>query len=165
MGSIFHTHGYIQQQTMSDVKSEAFITLADLSTVISAKAPATGVDIKMAADSTITKALNKDFLITAFGDQPVYITISGMQITYIPNHESCKGSVANQKQSVMDFYVQNKVSNDPSKRIDVSIIAGGKSHAFKCAIMNLDIQNDTQGSEYGFCRYKITLVGVLTGGQ
>lgn len=159
--SIFHTHGYIHQQTMSDGPSEAFITLADLGTVISAKAPATGVDIKMAADSTITKALNKDFLITAFGDQPVYITISGMQITYMP--ESCKG--AGEKQSVMDFYVQNKVSNDPSKRIDVSIIAGGNSHAFKCAIMNLDIQNDTQGSEYGFCRYKITLVGVLTGGQ
>ena len=147
---------------MSDVQSEAFITLADLGTVISAKAPATGVDIKMATDSTITKALNKDFLITAFGDQPVYITISGMQITYVPG--DCEG-VTNEKKSVMDFYVQNKVSNDPSKRIDVSIIAGGNSHAFKCAIMNLDIQNDTQGSEYGFCRYKITLVGVLTGGQ
>lgn len=159
--SIFHTHGYIHQQTTSDGPSEAFITLADLGTVISAKAPATGVDIKMAADSTITKALNKDFLITAFGDQPVYITISGMQITYIP--ESCKG--AGGKQSVMDFYMQNKVSNDPSKRIDVSIIAGGNSHAFKCAIMNLDIQNDTQGAEYGFCRYKITLVGVLAGGK
>lgn len=161
MGNIFHTHGYIQKQTIPDGPSDAFITLADLGTVISAKAPATGVDIKMAADSTITKALNKDFLITAFGDQPVYITISGMQITYMPG--TCKG--ANEKQSVMDFYVQNKVSNDPSKRIDVSIIAGGNSHAFKCAIMNLDIQNDTQGSEFGFCRYKITLVGVLTGGQ
>lgn len=157
--SILHTHGYINQTTCSDGPDTAFITLADMASIIQAKAPLTGVDVRMATDTTITKALNKDFLLSAFGDQPVSITISGMQITYVP--KGCSG--AGTKDSVMNFYITNKVSSNITKRIDVGISGGGSTKTFKCALLGMDIQADTQGAEYGFYRYKISLIGVEAG--
>lgn len=155
---IFKTHGYLQAVQTSDGPNTAFITLATLSSVISGSAPLTGVDIKMATDATISKALNKDFLITAFGDQPVYITITGLQITWSP----CEKGLTAEK-SVLNFYMQNKVSTDAEKRIDVGIAAGGTSQSFTCALLNMEVQADTKGSEYGYCTYKVTLVGVAKG--
>lgn len=154
--SILHSTGYIQQVTVPDAPGTAFITIATLDTIIQATAPLTGVSIKMATDTSITKALNKDFLISAFGDQPVDITISGMQITYIP--PDC---AIPKDQSVMTFYHENKVSVDATKRIDVSITAGGRTaKVFTCALMNLEIDADTRGSEHGYCLYKVKMLGV-----
>lgn len=156
---ILHSTGYIQQVTVQDAPGTAFITIATLDTIIQATAPLTGVSIKMATDTSITKALNKDFLISAFGDQPVDITISGMQITYIP--KDCKQS---DNQSVMTFYHTNKVSVNATNRIDVSITAGGNTaKVFTCALLNLDIEADTKGSEYGYCLYKVKMLGVAKG--
>lgn len=155
---VLHSTGYIQQVTVSSEASKAFITITDstLSTIIQATAPLTGVSIKMATDTSITKALNKDFLISAFGDQPVDITISGMQITYIPT-----GCTQSADQSVMKFYHENKVSVDATKRIKVSITAGGTSaKVFVCALMNLDIEADTRGAEHGYCLYRVKMLGV-----
>lgn len=155
---ILHTHGYLHQITTTDGQNTAFITLADLKDIIQASAPLTGVDIRMATDTTITKALNKDFLLSAFGDQPVAITISGMQIMYVP--PKCKTTG---KESVLNFYMKNKVSANISKRIDVGISGGGTTQTFKCALLSMDVQADTQGSEYGFYRYKVSLIGVEAG--
>jgi hypothetical protein len=158
---IFKTHGYLQAVPVPDWPDTAFITLADdLRTVINGSAPLTGVDIKMATDATISKALNKDFLITAFGDQPVYITITGLQITWSP----CENGL-NAKSSVLNFYMQNKISVSAEKRVDVGIAAGGDAQAFTCALLNMEVQADTKGSEYGYCTYKVTLVGVAKGKQ
>ena len=141
--------------------SKTIITLQSDATTIIMQAPITGVKISQSADYSLTKSLANDFLITAFGDQPVHITLRGLSIV------TCKDTaVTNKKQQasgqILKFYEDNKISANPEKRIDVGIAGlGDGSKAFRCALISMTIDTaaiDVQPSPgYG---YTLELVGI-----
>lgn len=142
-------------------KRKAFITFVGtkgkaLTDVIVASAPMTAVQIGQKVDYSITKALGKDFLISAFGDQPVVITIDGMSI-YAPDSTSHTADA----KAIPTFYKNNRLSTDINNRVQVGIagLAGG-AQAFSCAIISLELSATSAASVSGMCGYKLVMIGV-----
>lgn len=104
-----------------------------------AMAPVTGVDIQQMTDYSITKSLDKDFLIATFGDTPVQITLRG--VNFFNLGDCYKG---NAYRYISDFYDDNKLSSNKNIRFDVAI-ASSKSNAvaFRCVLVGLSLANDT----------------------
>lgn len=135
----------------------AFITFTDdLKKVITATAPVTGVRVMQRVDFSITKSLSRDFLISAFGDQPVQIVISGMSIYAA----SCPDD-GDSSNAIPKFYRQNRISTDLDKRVQVGIAGlGSSSQAFNCAVVGLDLESNSENAQSGTNTYTLTLVGV-----
>lgn len=135
----------------------AFITFTDnLKKVITATAPVTGVRVMQRVDFSVTKSLSKDFLISAFGDQPVQIVISGLSIYAA----SCPDD-NDPTNAIPKFYRENRISTDLNKRVQIGIAGLGSSNqAFNCAVVGLDLEANSENAQSGTNTYTLTLVGV-----
>ena len=130
---------------------KAYIVLYDgLKTVLDASAPVTGVSIEQHVDASVTKSLASDFLVSAFGDRPVSINISGM----------CLLGCSNSNSSLIDFYKRNKLSADPRARVKVGISINGKTQTFVCVLVSMTITGTAKLNEAGACSYSLSMLGV-----
>lgn len=128
-----------------------------------ANAPTSGIRIQRLTDHSINKSLGGDFLINVFGDTPDDIQLSGLNFFAYKCGDILKTA---EYDDIMDFYDQNKVSTDRSKRIDVTIANSGTDakkpgQVFRCALIKLTAQSS---SEPDFSNvlytYTLSLVGV-----
>ena len=164
--TLFKPYGSISRSILVDGANNfnTFITISSVGggSILLGAAPVTGVSIQQLTDFSVTKSLDKDFLVATFGDTPVKITLSGISFF---NLNGCRlnGSRKSNKQ-IMDFYRENKLSNRRSKRVDVSIASGAGETpvVFRCVIVALDTQNqaDETGISNMLYSYTMTLIGV-----
>lgn len=139
--------------------STAFVVLADqLLNVVLATAPMTSIKITESVDHSIAKSLDKTgYLITAFGDRPVSISITGLIIYKV----SCLDINTTQAAlSIHKFYKDNRISADTKKRVTVSIGTGKTARVFTCALVSMisGTKEDTDVCGYG--AYTLELIGV-----
>lgn len=159
--SIFKKLGFVRKVTLSgdDSKNHSFITIVsndDFKKVITGYAPATGITVQQKVDFALTKSLDKNFLIAAFGDNPVMISISGLHIYC----DEC--SMEGADKTIVEFYKENKVSSDVTKRVQIGIAGKGgeRGQTFECAVIGCDLTADSKSIEYGASNYKLSLIGV-----
>ena len=162
-GSVYKTPLIYTDNSGQQITNVAFITISEAGgdTIVLGYAPITGVAIRQLTDYSITKSLNKDFLVATFGDTPTQITISGINFFNINGCELAGDTES--KEQIMDFYSKNKLSADRNKRFDVAIAASRDSTAaFRCVIVGLDTQNQysTDGLSNVMYKYTMQLVGV-----
>lgn len=122
-----------------------------------AYAPATGISIKQLTDHTINKALSGDFMLASFGDTPVDIQLSGVCFFGVKCGQM-QAQLSNN--DIMEFYNKNKVSENPSARLDITM--GTSNNAFRCALIGMKSQSTNEGDMNGLLyTYNLSLVGVL----
>ena len=144
--------GGISQSIIKSTDNVAFITLyrnrakrgknipldnnAKWPTVHLAMAPVTGVEIQQLTDYSVTKSLDTDFLVATFGDNPVQITLRGVNFFNV--------SGCGEQQYISDFYDSNKLSTNKNARFDVAI-ASNKTNtvAFRCVLVGMTMSHDT----------------------
>jgi hypothetical protein len=130
---------------------------------MTASAPITSISIRQNTDVTITKNLDKGFLIAAFGDSPVEITINGLSVYKLSCRDKTKGA-----DSIQQFFNKHKISNGDDKRLLLSINTGGKSsyiETYTCALVGCDISSYDQTPEAGLYKYKLSLIGTTKNGK
>ena len=125
--------------------------------------PVTGVHISQGVDMTIAKTLSDDFLVSAFGDMPVRIILSG--VNFYGGGTDCRAGFSTiQKQQVLDFYEENKLSASSRNRVDLSITPASapKSGTFRCALIGMETMNplNEQEAVIPAYSYKLQLIGV-----
>lgn len=130
-----------------------------------ASAPATSISIQQLTDFSITKALDNDFLVTAFGDTPVKIELKGINIIGIDNCYLEEKNSETVKTQILDFYAKHKVSADLQARFDVAISNGPNQPAscFRCVIVALNVVNSNQSGVNAIHKmydYSLSLIGV-----
>lgn len=162
-GSVNKTPLIYTDRNGQQVTNVAFITISEAggSDIVLGYAPITGVAIRQLTDYSITKSLNKDFLVATFGDTPTQITLKGINFFNINGCELASDTEA--KEQIMDFYSKNKLSADRNKRFDIAIAASRNSTAaFRCVIVGLETQNQSTGDGTSNIMYNYTmqLVGV-----
>ena len=152
--------GAVSKEPMG--KRKAFITFvgesagAKLSEVLFASAPVTGVKITQTVDYSITKALDKDFLIAAFGDQPVSIVLEGLSI-----YATSPDNYTPDADALPNFYKEYRISKNQDSRVKVGIAglnSGGA--AFTCAVVGLEMSASSSTISSGLGSYKLILIGV-----
>lgn len=123
--------------------------------------PVSGLTIDQAVDHSIAKTLNKDFVISEFGDTPVQIGLNGVSF-----YGDCDGGTdgwGNDKEQILDFYEKNKLSANPKARLKLSITPGKtESGTFVCVLTKMRAVGpllDKSGSVPVYS-YNITLIGV-----
>jgi hypothetical protein len=127
--------------------------------------PVSGLTVDQGVDHAISKTLNKDFLITEFGDKPVQIVMNGVNF-FGP---ACAGSDwgTNDKQA-LDFYETYKLSSDKDQRLHLSITGSKtKNGSFSCVLVNMKVNGpalDRQGT-VPLYSYNMTLIGVRRNGS
>ena len=164
--NIFNPVGGLSQSTFINADQtpfNAFITIFSVATGdrLLGTAPVTGVLIQQLTDFSLTKSLNKDFLVATFGDTPTKIQLKGISFFNL-NGCSLSGKKANQQ--ILAFYKKNKISTNINNRVDIAI-AEGKDKApvaFRCVIVGLDSQNQSSADGIGNSMYDYTmqLIGV-----
>ena len=170
---LFGERGAFSISPLVDAATTAFITMSSVDTnnsntasakagktIMMAYAPITGVNVKQSVDFSLTKGLNKDYLVYTFGDSVVTITLSGINFYKITKcQEQYFGK--NTYKSVMEFYKNNKLSTNLRKRVDIAISDPSGTSTFRCALIGLTVSNDSSndisGSAYA---YSMTLIGV-----
>lgn len=165
---IFNPIGSTSTSTVATPKDGyvAFITIYDTEgdKVWLARAPITGVNIKQLADYSVTKALDNDFLVTTFGDTPVQIDLTGMNI-YNMNGCNIVDSAASKAQ-ILSYYKKKKISSNLKIRFDISIAtgSGGPSSTFRCVLVALNVKNDASSGAMDtgnrLYSYAMTFIGV-----
>ena len=166
-GNLFRPSGSVGWSTLATPQQDKFqayitITVAGNDTMLLCRAPITGVRINQLTDFSVTKSLDRDFLVATFGDTPTRIQLEGL--TFF-NLNGCRlfNSKGDKKQ-IMNFYKENRLSTDPSKRLDISIASGVGEPAvsFRTVLVGLDTVN--KASENGvsnvLANYTMTLIGV-----
>jgi len=123
--------------------------------------PITGVHIAQGVDMSISKTLNADFLVAEFGDNPVQITLAGVNFY---GDITCNGIGNVQHKQIMDFYERNKLSADIKNRIDISVTPASSpnSGAFRCVLVRMRSSTpikDGQGTVPAYT-YELSLIGV-----
>lgn len=155
---VFSKNGGVAFQSLG--KRSSLITIvqpgAEKPTIYLAFAPFTGISIKQLTDHTVNKALSGDFMIAAFGDTPSDIQLSGVCFF----GAKCGGmfeSVSND--DIMEFYARNKISENPSARLDITMATS--NNAFRCALIGMRSQstNDTELNGLLYT-YNLSLIGV-----
>lgn len=131
-------------------------TGSEKTTIYLAFAPLTGISVKQLTDHTVNKALSGDFMLATFGDTPVDIQLSGLCFF----GARCDGmfeGVSND--DIMEFYARNKVSENPTARLDITMATS--NNAFRCALIGMRSQstNDTELNGLLYT-YNLSLVGV-----
>ena len=163
---IFNPLGGVTQTTFinaSQTDFNAFIVISSVNSnnVLLATAPVTGVTIQQLTDFTVTKSLDRDFLVTTFGDTPTKITLKGMSFF---NNTGCALTGDATNRQILDFYRTNKISANPDNRVDVSISKGKRTApvSFRCVIVGLDAVNQSTGDGISNLAYSYTmqLIGV-----
>ena len=121
--------------------------------------PVTGLTIDQGVDHTVAKTLNKDFVISEFGDTPVQIVMNGVSF-----YGDCQGGDwGESNKQIMDFYEKNKLSKDPKARFMLSITPGKtECGTFTCVLIRMKAIGpamDKQGTVPMYS-YNISLIGV-----
>jgi hypothetical protein len=127
--------------------------------------PVSGLSVDQGVDHSISKTLNKDFLITEFGDKPVQITMNGVNF-FGPE---CSGDDwGTSDKQALDFYEMYKLSSDPQQRLHLSITdAKTKNGSFSCVLVNMKTIGpamDRQGT-VPLYSYNMILIGVRRNGR
>ena len=143
-------------------KHKSLITIAqpktgiDKATVYLAFAPVTGISIKQLTDHTVNKALSGDFMLATFGDTPVDIQLSGLCFF----GSGCGGMFESlSDDDIMAFYARNKVSENPTARLDITMATS--KNAFRCALIGMRSQSTNDAELNGLLyTYNLSLVGV-----
>ena len=162
---LFPPMGGLAVSTLS-TNNIAFITLSEAGgdNIALGYAPVTGVSIQQLTDFSVTKSLSRDFLVAAFGDTPVKITLSGVDFFNINGCnilDSTTGAGSNDQ--IMEFYKKNRISTDRTKRFDIAIATSDKGTVgFRCVIIGLDAQNKaaSDGLNNVMYNYTMSLIGV-----
>jgi len=147
-----------------DEKFQAFITITATGTsnILLGRAPVTGVHIKQLTDFSVTKSLNRDFLVSVFGDTPTDIQLNGISFFNL-NGCPLTGTVQSREQ-VLNFYKRYKLSTDIQNRVDIAIASGtGETPvAFRCVLLGLETKNTSSEDGVGnICyNYSMSLIGV-----
>ena len=137
-------------------------------TALFAYMPVTGMTIDQGVDASITKTLNDDFLVTAFGDVPVQIVLNGINFFDLENDCIMKNEDINKlrQKQIMAFYERWKLSANIRNRLDISIVPANKGvdsgNTFVCALIKMRASApiiDKSGSVPAY-RYNMTLIGV-----
>ena len=161
MTGIFNNIGVIEQHDVPVDGDAYFVTFYDdLNAILCGTAPATGVSVVQKVDYNITKGMTGDFLAAAFGDMPIPLVITGLQI-----YRATPGCADNSKDttsSVSAFYSRNKFSVDNTKRITMSLKAAkdGEVEVYTCVLLELTMTGSGKGTESGYYEYSMSLVGV-----
>lgn len=119
--------------------------------------PVAGLSIDQAVDFSISKTLNKDFVISEFGDTPVQITMNGVNI-----YAGCSNIVEFGKQ-VLDFYEKNKLSTDPNIRLFLTITGNSTDKgSFTCVLTKMRVIGPAmeKSGSVPVYSYNMTLIGV-----
>jgi hypothetical protein len=162
---IFSPTGSISTYKQVADGKKAYITLSAVGSeqgLLVGSAPITGVDIKQLTDYSVTKSLNKDFLVATFGDTPIQITLHGLNFFNMNGCALNMGDEADNRQ-ILDFYKENRLSTDPSKRFDVAIASDESATvSFRCVIVGLTTQNQSasDGTNNRVYDYSMSLIGV-----
>lgn len=165
--SIFKPSGSISRSTLTPSERDKFqafitITVAGSDTILLGTIPVTGVRINQLTDFSVTKSLDRDFLVSTFGDTPTRIQLDGLSF-FNMNGCDLTGSGSDNKQ-IMNFYRENRLSTDINKRIDISIASGAGEPpvAFRTVIVGLDTINksNSDGISNIVYNYTMTLIGV-----
>ena len=123
--------------------------------------PVSGLTVDQAVDHTISKTLNRDFVISEFGDTPVQIVMNG--VSFYGDCEGAADGWGNTNEQIMDFYEKNKLSKDPSARFTLSITPGQtECGTFTCVLIKMKAIGpamERQGTVPVYS-YNITLIGV-----
>ena len=173
---IFDIHGSVSQITVAgESEAKAFFSLTkNLASkgpndppdetqpqAMFGNLPVSGLTIDQGVDHNIYKTLNRDFVISEFGDTPVQIVMNG--VSFYGDCKDGDDGWGNNKEQIMDFYEQNKLSKDPKARFTLSITPGKTdSGTFTCVITKMRAIGpamDKQGS-VPLYSYNITLIGV-----
>ena len=165
---IFNQAGAVSLMKLDDTKPLITIATVDVDessekprpNVFIGNAPKTGIVIKRLTDHNVTKSLGGDFLLSTFGDAPVDIQLSGLNIFAT----KCDlGLGTPEYDDIMDFYEKNKVSTNPKKRIDITVSSGASKpgKVFRCALIRMTAQsaNDPEISNLLYT-YSLSLIGV-----
>jgi len=163
---IFNQAGAVSLFKLDETKPLITIATVDVDAgeskpnIFLANAPKTGISIKRLTDHNVTKSLGGDFLLSTFGDTPVDIQLSGLNI-FATKCDLGLGST--DYSDIMDFYEKNKVSTNPRKRIDITVSSGNDKpgQVFRCALVMLKAQsaNDPEISNLLYT-YSLSLIGV-----
>lgn len=165
--NLFNPFGSVNWSTLATPEQNGYqafitITVADSDAILLGMVPVTGVRINQLTDFSVTKSLDRDFLVTTFGDTPTRIQLDGLTFFNL-NGCSLTGSKSDRKQ-IMNFYKENKLSTDLSKRIDISIASGAGEApvSFRTVLVGLDTVNKSNESGLSnvMANYTMTLIGV-----
>lgn len=126
-----------------------------LNEVILARAPLSSIEVEETVNVHLSGAMNNDVLVTAFGQQPVKISIRGMEIY---GSSSCPGAVVDSGATVSAFYKTYNIHNNVQARVDLSI---GPA-VYTCVLVALAQGTDgsAQLAGAGASKWGITLVGL-----
>lgn len=123
-----------------------------------ASMPVSGLSIDQAVDMNITKTLNKDFMVSEFGDTPVQISMNGVNFY----GDTC-GIYGKENEQVLDFYEKYKLSNNPKARLCLSMTDEKTSNGnFICVLIKMRTigpASDKNGT-VPLYSYNLTLIGV-----
>lgn len=165
--NIFGPFGSINKSILATPEQSGFqsfitITVADSDEILLGMVPVTGVRINQLTDFSLTKSLDRDFLVATFGDTPTRIQLDGLTFFNL-NGCALTGSKG-EKQQIMNFYKENRLSTDINKRIDISIASGAGEVpvAFRTVLVGLDTANKSNeaGLSNVMANYTMTLIGV-----
>ena len=165
--NLFSPFGSVNRSTLATPEQNGFqafitITVADSDEILLGMVPVTGVRISQLTDFSVTKSLDRDFLVATFGDTPTRIQLDGLTFFNL-NGCTFTGSKG-EKQQIMNFYKENRLSTDITKRIDISIASGAGEVpvAFRTVLVGLDTVNKSTeaGLSNVMANYTMTLIGV-----
>lgn len=165
--SLFRPFGSVSWSTLATPEQNGYqafiaVTVADSDEMLLGAVPITGVRINQLTDFSVTKSLDRDFLVTTFGDTPTRIQLEGLTIFNLNGCDLTNSS--KDRRQIMNFYKENKVSSDLSKRIDISIASGAGEPpvSFRTVLVGLDTVNKSNetGLSNVLANYTMTLIGV-----
>jgi hypothetical protein len=104
---------------------------AALSSLLTVKAPLSGINVTARVDVSADKGLDGDFLLSTFGYAPARIVLSGLSIV----GRCLDGS--NSRSNVYSYYRKWNVHADKSARID--LVIDGK-RAYRCVLLSCDLK-------------------------
>lgn len=162
--SIFEPLGALSTYTYPSTEGEAFFTLAPVNTQGSQRSyltgamPITGLHIQEGVDFSITKALDQDFFIAAFGDSPVTIIMRGISFDKVPTCLPTPQGQSSKQDRAMEFYDKYKLSTDINNRVDIGISTTDIS--YRCALIAMEAQKSGEGAgSQSVYSYTMKLIG------
>ena len=119
-------------------------------------APATGITIDQTVDYSISKSLQRDFIVDTFGDSPTKITLDGVEFLTT----SCGEKAKTDTKTIEKFYDENKLSSDNTKRVQLGLSTHGPAAAFTCVLVSMRSTVGQAEAKNMSIKYSLTLIGV-----
>ena len=144
-------------------KKMAYLTMSILHggskvALIEADAPVTGCRILENVDQTAYKFLGgKDVLIASFGDTPVRINISGMNLLAVISSSNTAGSI----DSIPKLYNKYKLSANPKARFKIGISWAKNQASYECVLVGMSLDATARDvTDSGISEYSLEFIGV-----